>query len=470
MITKTLNESSISAEVREFVKLAVPLAGAQVAQALVGFVDTLMMGHLGTESLAAGGLAASAFQFVLNTTSGIVMSVSPLVAEAYGAGQKSQIEKIARQGLWLSLIIGIPMMFVISHLNGVMLHLGQSERTVMLADGYLDYILWGFVPAIGFAMLRGYVAALSQARPVMLIVVLGTIVNISGNYVLGYGKFGFPRMELAGLGLASGLSFWVMFLALFLYTYTNPTLKEYRFWREFHRIRPQLLWQLVGVGAAIAVTIAVEYGLFTAVTFLMGAVGTETLAAHQTVYQTIFLLFMVPLGMSYAVTVRVGQWLGQHDRIGTRRAGFVSIAAAAAFMSTTAIGLLLFRHQVIGIYLDANDPEALSVINLAIPMLMIAALAQFLDGIQRVAMGALYGLQDTRIPMILSVLTFWGVGLASGYILGFPMKLGGAGLWTGQSIGVAVAGILFLWRFSSITSPKRFSQLKPSTASAHHPL
>jgi multidrug resistance protein, MATE family len=227
MVTKTLIRSGIGIEVQEFVKLAVPLAGAQVAQAVVGFVDTLMMGHLGAESLAAGGLASSVLQLVLNTTSGIVMSVSPLVAEAYGGGRKTQVEQIARQGLWLSIIIGIPMMLVISHLNSAMIHLGQSEQTVMLADSYLDYILWGFFPAIGFAMLRGYVSALSQARPVMAIVVLGTIVNIIGNYVLGYGKFGFPRMELAGLGLASGLSFWVMFLALFLYTCKNATLREY---------------------------------------------------------------------------------------------------------------------------------------------------------------------------------------------------------------------------------------------------
>jgi MATE family multidrug resistance protein len=207
MVTKTLAKSNIKTEVWEFIKLAAPLAGAQVTQAAVGFVDTLMMGYLGAESLAAGGLASSIFQLVLNTASGLVMSVSPLVAEAYGAGRKTLVEQIARQGLWLSLLLGIPMMLFIEHLNSVMIHLGQSEQMVMLADGYLDNILWGIFPALGFAMLRGYVSALSQARPVMIIVIFGTLVNIIGNYVLGYGKYGFPRMELAGLGLASGLSF-----------------------------------------------------------------------------------------------------------------------------------------------------------------------------------------------------------------------------------------------------------------------
>ena len=467
MVAKTLDKPGIQLETREFVKLAVPLAGAQVAQALVGFVDTLMMGHLGAESLAAGGLAASVFQLVLNTCSGVVMSVSPLVAEAYGAGHKRQVEQIARQGLWLSLLLGIPMMLVISHLDAVMIRLGQTEQTVRMADGYLDYILWGFVPALGFAMLRGYVSALSQARPVMMIVLLGAIANITGNYVLGYGKFGFPRLELVGLGLASGLSFWLMFIALLLYIRRNQTLRAYPFWCQLHRLRPQLLGQLVVIGFSIAVTIAVEYGLFTVVTFLMGILDTETLAAHQTVYQTVFLLFMVPLGMSYAVTVRVGQWLGQRDRLGTRQAGYVSVVAAAIFMALTAIALLVFRRQVIGIYLDINDPAAVGVINLAIPMLIIAALAQFLDGVQRVAMGALYGLQDIRTPMILSVVTFWGIGLTSGYLLGFSMGLGGIGLWIGQSIGVACAGLIFLWRFHHLTSKDRFGRLQPGNP-VHH--
>ncbi|MGD1899881.1 MAG: MATE family efflux transporter [Phormidesmis sp.] len=468
MTTTTIKRSGINLEIREFLKLAVPLAAAQVAQAVVGFVDTLMMGHLGAQSLAAGGLASSVFQLVLNTTSGFVMAVSPLVAAAYGAKQHKQIERIARQGLWLSVLIAVPMMVVISHLDNVMLRLGQVQQTVNLADGYLDYILWGFFPAIGVAMLRGYVSALSQARPVMVIVVLGTFANVIGNYVLGYGKFGFPRMELEGLGLASGLSFWFMFLALFLYICKNQTLKQYPFWRELHRIRLKVLGQLLVVGVSIAVTIAVEYGLFTAVTFMMGNLDTTTLAAHQTVYQTVFLLFMVPLGMSYAVTVRVGQWVGQRDRQRTRQAGYVGIAAAAIFMGLTAIGLLVFRRSIIGIYLDASDPETLNVIKLAIPMLGIAALAQLLDGIQRVAMGSLYGLQDTRAPMLLSIVTFWGVGLASGYILGFIMGFGGMGLWIGQSIGVAAAGLIFLQRFHSLTSEKNFAKIKWDKLRSHH--
>jgi MATE family multidrug resistance protein len=406
--------------------------------------------------LAAGGLASTIFQLFLNTASGIVMAVSPLVAEAYGAGRKTQIEQIARQGLWLSLFLSIPMMFVIGHLDTVMLFLGQPAPIVALGDNYFNFILWGILPALGFAMLRGYVSALSQAHVVTVIVVIGTLFNITGNYILGFGKFGFPRMELAGLGLASGLSFWLMFLIFLIYILKHPQLKEYRFLQDLYRLRLQILQRLMAIGVAIAVTIALEYGLFAVVTFFMGILGTEVLAAHQTVYQTMYIVFMVPLGMSYAVTARVGQWFGQQDLRGARRAGYVSIAVAAVFMILTAITLVMYRQQVIGIYLDIHNPENANVLTLAVPMLIISALAQLLDGVQRVAMGALYGLQDTRIPMLLSGFAFWGVGLISAYLLGFPLGLGGVGLWTGQSIGVAVAGVIFVWRFHRLTAQRGY--------------
>lgn len=452
MVSKMLVKSNIRTEIQEFLKLAVPLASAQVAQAATGFVDTLMMGHLGQQSLAAGGLAATTFGLLLTTASGVVMAVSPLVAEAYGAGRKTQIEQVTSQGLWLSLLLGIPMMFLIGHLNSIMIHLGQAEMTVALADRFLDFILWGMFPALGFAVLRCFVSALSQAHLVTIIVIVGTLFNVIGNYVLGYGKFGFPRMELAGLGLSSAFSLWAMFLALLVYTLKHQQLKKYRFLQDLHRPRPQILQKLLWIGIPIAANIALEYGLFVVVTYLMGLLGTEVLAAHQTVYQTVYLIFMVPLGMSYATTVRVGQWLGQQNLEGARRAGYVSVSVAAVFMALMVIVLLAHPQQVIGLYLDIRNPENANVLKLAVPMLMIAALSQLLDGVQSTATGALYGLQDTRVAMLLSLLAFWGVGLTSGYLLGFHFGLGGVGLWVGQSIGVAIAGVIFVWRFHKLTS------------------
>ncbi|KAB8317241.1 MATE family efflux transporter [Tolypothrix campylonemoides VB511288] len=458
-MTSMLIKSNIRTEIWEFLQLAVPLASAQVAQSATGFVDTVMMGALGQETLAAGGLASLTFVMLMNTASGVVMGVSPIVAEAYGAGRKTRIEQVTSQGLWLSLLLAIPMMFLIGHLDSFMSQLGQAQTTVVLANQYLDMILWGLFPALGFAMLRGVVSGLSQARPVMMIVIMGTLFNIVGNYVLGFGKFGFPRMELAGLALASVLSLWGMFLALVVYTFKHQQLKTYRFFQDLHRLKPGILRELVWIGVPIGVSVALESGLFTVVTYLMGVLGVDVLAAHQIVLQTIIVIFMVPLGMSFATTARVAQWLGQQNLEAARRSGYVSIAVAAVFMALTAIALLTHPQQVIGLYLDIRNPENANVVKLAMPMLTISAFAQLLDGVQKTAMGALYGLQDTRVPMLLSLPTFWGVGLTTGYFLGFHLGLGGVGLWIGQSIGVAIAAGVFVWRFYKLTTLKKFGKL-----------
>lgn len=446
-MTSTLISSPLRTEIKKFLQLAVPLASAQVAQSLTGFFDTIMMGRLGAATLAAGGLASLTFFAILNIAAGIVMAVSPLVAEAYGAGKKTRIEKLARQGFWLVLLLSIPIMLAIARLDAIMLQLGQAQTTVTLANTYLEIILWGFFPALGFAMLRGVVSGLSQARPVMFIVVIGTIFNISGNYVLGFGKFGFPRLEMAGLAIASVLALWGMLIALVVYLLKHPQLKTYRIFAQLHKIKPAIIWQLSKIGGPIGIFIALEVGLFTIVTYLMGALGTEVLAAHQIVFQTILVIFMIPLGMSYATTVRVGQWLGQKNLAGIRRSGYLSIGIGLGFIILVTIAMLLFPQAIVGIYLDLNDPANTQVITLALPMLTIATLSQIPDVIQKIAYGALQGLKDTRVPMLLSLPAFWGVGLSLGYILGFPLGWGGTGLWLGHLIGMAIAAMLFLIRF-----------------------
>ena len=445
-------KSNIRNEIQGFLQLAVPLTSAQVAQSATGFADSIMMGHLGAEILAAGGLAALTFQMFLAVATGVVMGVTPLIAQAFGAGHKTRIQQIARQGMLLSIILSIPIMLMVASLDSLMGKLGQSVTTVTLANQYLDIILWGFFPALGFGMLRGVLSGLSQARPVMVIMIGGTVINIAGNYILGFGKFGFPRMELAGLGLSSAISLWLMFLALVLYIIGHKQLQTYRIFADLHRVRPRILWELVVIGAPMGIAIAFEYGLFTVVSFLIGTLGTDVLAAHQIVLQTGMVIFMVPLGMSYATTARVGQWLGQKNIGGAKQSWYVSISIAAVFMMLTGIMLLTHPQQVIGLYLDVNNPENANTLKIATSILTVAALVQVFDGVQKTTMGALYGLQDTRIPMLLNIAVFWGIGLTSGYLLGLHFGFGGVGLWIGQSIGVVVAAGVFIWRFRKLTA------------------
>jgi multidrug resistance protein, MATE family len=442
-------QNRLQIEVREFFKLAVPLASAQVTQSATGFADTVMMGRMGADVLAGGGLAAIVFLAIMTATSGIVMGVSPLIAEAFGAGQKTRIQEVARQGLWLAILVSIPMMIFTAHLDSWMSHAGQTETTVKFANIYLDIMLWGLFPAVGFAALRATVSALSQARPVMFIVVTGTAFNIVWNYILGFGKFGFPQMGLAGLALASVMTLWGMFLALVLYVFINPRLKNYRIFQELHRLRPRILWELVWVGVPIGLFSGLETGFFMVIMFWMGTLGTEALAAHQIVFQTIMVVFMVPLGISYATTVRVGQWLGRKDFVGVQQAAWVSMGMSTTFMFGVSIALLLFPKQTIGIYLDLQNPDNAAIIAQAVPLLVIAAIAQVLDGFQKAVYGSLQGLQDTQVPIVLNVLGYWGFGLSACYGLGFTLGLGSKGLWIGQSVAIAVVAGLFLWRLRS---------------------
>lgn len=463
MLSTTMR-SPLKAEIREFLKLAVPLASAQVAQSATGFADTVMMGRMGAEVLAAGGLAALIFISTMTATSGVVMGISPLVAEAHGAGQTTRIQRVARQGLWLAGLAAIPAMIIVGHFDRWMMQAGQTETTVRLADTYLDIMLWGLFPVIGFAALRALISALSQARPVMTIVIAGTVFNIVGNYILGFGKFGFPEMGLAGLALASVIAQWGMFIALALYVAVHPKLRIYRFFGELHRLRPRVLWQLIWVGAPIGAFSGLETGFFLVTTFWMGTFGTEALAAHQIVFQTIAVVFMVPLGISYATTVRVGQWLGRQDFDGIKQAAWVSVGMSTLFVLSVSIAFLLFPEQIVGIYLDVQNPDNAAVIALALPLLIIAAIAQTLDGLQKAVYGSLQGLQDTQVPMLLNVLGYWGVGLSVGYVLGFQLNMGSRGLWIGQSAAIAVVAVLFIWRLRQLVVQQRLGRQSRSLA------
>lgn len=439
-------KSPIYTEARELLHLAIPLASAQVAQAATGFVDIVMMGWLGQETLAAGGLAATTFSSLLITLTGIMIGVSPLVATAYGAGNHSRIKELTQQGIWLCLIISLAMMFLLKHFDLLMIHLGQSAEVVAIAKTYLDVILWGFFPALLFALLKSVMSSVSQPRSIMAIVIGGTIFNAIGNYVLGFGKFGFPNLGLAGIATASALAQWVMVACLLIYISRNSQLRIYQFFKNLHHSTPEVMGELLWIGVPVSVSFALEIGLFTITTYMMGALGTEVLAAHQIVFQTIAIIFMIPLGMSFATTIRVGQLQGLADLTGIKRSAYVSMTLGGVFMIIMAIALLLFPNSIISLYLDIHDPANTPVIALVLPMLAIAALSQILDGVQTAAAGTLRGLQDTRIPVLLSLASFWGVGITSGYIMGFSLGWGGAGLWTGQLLGVAMAALFFILR------------------------
>jgi MATE family multidrug resistance protein len=449
-VTYALSKSRVIAEIKECLLLAVPLAGAQLSQAATTFVDTVMMGTLGSQIIAAGALGAATFFLLLNIGSAIVSAVSPLAAEAYGGGRVEQVGRVVRQGLWLSVILAVPVTLLIWHSGTLLGLMGQEPENIALAEGYLRAIAWGYFPGLGFAVLRSFVSALSRTRPVIVTMICGTLFNVAVNYVLAFGKFGLPALGLAGLGWASTLSLWGMFVALAIYILSQPQLRVYGAFANLHQFDGKIFWELVRVGVPIGVLAGVEGGFFAFATLLMGQLGTVTLAAHQIALQSAVVTFTISLGISMAATVRVGQLIGQENPKGARLAGFVSIGMAAVFMGIMGIVFWIVPGTIVSLYIDTADPANAAVVSLAKTLLGVAAMFQLVDGVQVTAAGALRGLKDTKIPLLIGILAYWAVGLTCGYTLGFVLGWGSVGLWWGFAIGLAVAAGVLTWRFGKM--------------------
>lgn len=438
----------LKTEIRDSIALSIPLAAAQFAQASTGFVDTVMMGWMGPETLAAGGLATALFMAIWVGGLGLTNGVTALMAEAYGAQQSDRMTQILHQGLLLALLLSLPAMLVLLQGETLMRHAGQPIATAHLAQSYLRVIAWAYFPAIVFVMLRGVASSMNSPRIPMVISIGGLVFNALGNYVLGFGHWGFPVMGLTGLAIASAMSHGLMALSLLLYLFFHHQFQELL--RHQFRFNFHLLWQLFKLGLPIGISFLAEAGLFSVTTFLMGNFGVSVLAAHQIVFQTIAIIFMLPLGVSYATTIRVGQALGKQDWAGIKRSAFVGMALGGGIMAIAATLVISFPTIFIRLYLDLSLPTNQALVPIATSLFTIAALAQILDGIQTTAAGALRGLQDTRVPMVLSFIAFWMVGLTMGCGLAFGLGLGGAGLWMGQSIGLTMAAILFVIRFLTL--------------------
>jgi len=262
-----------------------------------------------------------------------------------------------------------------------------------------------------------------------------------------FGRLGFPALGLAGTGWASTIVFSCLFGALALLVHRMPPFAEHQVFARIRTPDPTYLWELLRIGVPMGTSRGIESSLFLVTTVLMGTVGTTALAAHQVALQCAAFTFMVPLGIGMAGSVRVGQAAGAADAAGVQRAGAVAMGLAVVFMGATAVCFLLFPRSIVGLYLDLSAAENAPVVRLAIELLGVAAVFQVVDGLQVAAHGALQGLKDTRVPMGIAALTYWGVGLTTGYFWGIQGSGGPHGLWWGLVLGLAAAAVLLVWRF-----------------------
>lgn len=443
--------ASLGAEIRATIALAAPLALTQLGQVAINTTDVLFLGRLGAGSLAAATLAIALFHVMLVSCIGVAMATSPLVAQALGARQPRRARRVVRQGLWVTLAITLPGVGVLWMTDDILVLIGQDPELAARAQTFMHTLCWALPFGVGLIVMRNFVTAFERTMPIMTVMGVGVAVNTLLNWLLVFGNWGFPRLEMAGSGLASTLVNAAMFAALAAYASVRPPFRRYAVLNRFWRPDWAIFREILKVGLPIGGMLLMEVGLFAGAAFLMGWIGAAEVAAHQIAIQIASTSFMVPLGISMAATVRVGLAIGAGDLAAARRAGFVACAIGACFMVCCALLFWLAPHFLTGLFLSADDAAAPPVLALAATFLMMAAVFQLADGLQVIGAGALRGLNDTRMPMLFAVLGYWAVGFPCCILIGFGLGWGGIGVWAGLALALLVVATLMVCRFERLS-------------------
>jgi multidrug resistance protein, MATE family len=438
-------------ELAETLKLAAPLAVSQLSQIAMMTTDLALLGRLGDHVVAAAALAHTVLFIAFTLGMGPVSAVAPLASQAFGARNPRFVRRSLRVGLWAAVLAGIPLTALQFWGEDILLALGQEPRSAELAARYLLGLCWCMVPAWMFMALRNFMSAVNRPEPALWITIAAIPLNAVLAYALIYGEFGMPRLDVLGAGLATTIVNTFMCVAAIWIAYTQRPFKKYRVLGRFWRFDWQLFKQLLVIGVPISGAFLLEYGLFAAAALMMGSISTSAVAAHQIALQTAAILYMVPFGISMAATVRVGHAVGRRDAQATWRAGVTAMLLATAFMVIMTIAIAFTRHAIPVLYLGSGTEANAETIALAATLLVVGATFFVSDGAQSVIAGALRGLNDTRVPLLIAGFSFWVVGFSASYVLGFTLGYGAIGVWVGLSLGTGLFAVLLLWRFRALT-------------------
>ena len=434
-------------EIRGTLALAIPLALAQLAQIAINTTDVVMMGWLGRDDLAAGTLGGNLLFPTFLFGMGIVTATAPMMAQALGGRQYRAIRRTARQGFWVALAYAVPMGLMLWNIEQVFALFDAADASTTLAQAYLRAAVWSLLPGLWIVVLRSFVSAHSRPRSVLVVTIVGVGVNALGNYTLMFGNFGFPALGVVGAGVSTSIVNTVMFIVLMAFVLQDRRFKRYyllvRFWRsDWPRFR-----EILRLGMPIGLAILAESGMFAAGSILMWMIGTNELAAHGIALQCAAVAFMVQLGISHAATVRVGLAAGRGDPGGVHRAGWVALGLGGVY-SIIPIALFWFMPwTLLDLFLDFDQPGNLELAEVAVAFLGVAAIFQFVDGVQVIAVGNLRGLKDTRVPMVIAAIGYWPIGFTVGALLGLTTPMGGTGVWIGLACGLAFVAVVATHRF-----------------------
>ena len=428
-------------------RLAGPLIINNLAIAGMQFADAVMAGSIGARELAAVAVGGSVWFLGFTMCLGLMMAISPIAARHYGAGNPALIGRYTRQALWLAAVLGISYIALIyACVDPALAYVGVSEEFRDITSSYSKIIVLGAPAICAFLAFRFTTEGIGETKPIMYTSIVALVCNVFLNWVFMFGNLGAPEMGAPGAAVASATTMGVIMLVLGSYLYLHPRYRALEIFVRMAPMRMAVLREILVLGTPIAITVTAEAGLFAAVSIMMGTRGTEITAAHQIAINFASTMFMVPLALSAATTVRVGQALGAGYPADARYAGYTGIMMSGVFMACSALFLLIFRDAVVSLY--TSDPTVKAI---AISMLLMAAVFQVADGIQIGAAGALRGFKDTAVPMLLNMFSYWVLAFPLAYLAAVVYRSPPSYIWGGFVIGLSVAALLLTGRYNAVS-------------------
>jgi len=433
-------------EARQLLALAIPVILAQVAQTAMGFVDTIMAGAVSATDMAAVAVGTSIWLPAILFGHGLLLALTPTVAQFNGSGRRERIAEQVRQGYWLALAVALLIMVVLWN-AGYLIHAMHDidPQLAAKAEGYLHALLWGAPGYLFFQVARNQCDGLSKTKPAMLLGFLGLLVNIPLNYIFIYGHFGMPALGGVGCGVATASVYWVMFMVMRFWLKRMASMRDIRMNSRWSPPSRVILSRLFTLGLPVALALFFEVTLFAVVALLVSPLGIVKVAGHQIALNFSSLMFVLPLSLGVATTIRVGYRLGQGSTEQARVAAWTGQGVGISMAAITAIFTITFREHIAALY--TANPE---VITLAAQLMLLAAIYQFSDSIQVIGSGILRGYKDTRSIFFITLIAYWVLGLPVGYILALTdwvvPQLGPAGFWCGFIVGLTSAAVMMIWR------------------------
>jgi MATE family multidrug resistance protein len=437
---------SFGHDVRQSIRLSLPLIAANIVQASSGFLGTLMIAHLGRDNLAAMALGVSVYFSLVVFLFGLLSSIGVMVAQNYGAKNQAGMELSFSQGSILALISCVPMILILWFAPVIFSWSGEPYHISQIATSYLHAMVLCVVPLSMLVSMEQFLIGMSRTGLVLWISLAEVPFEILFSYAFIFGRFGLPKCGIAGLGYGFALVFLLTAVGLAIFLCRSKLYQRYKLFSGLIRFKAEYFFELLRVGWPVGCMQVIEVVLLSILAFMMGRVNSDALAANRIARQFLIMGLMFVFAVSQVATVQVGQAVGRKDKLGISRAILANLVFGCSVTFAISACYILFARDFIGLDVNINDPRFATLTHYATVFLAFAAVSQVFDTLRFIAIGALRGLKDTRVPMYISIITFWFIALPLSWVLCFPLGFDGNGLWIGLLIGVLIGAVVLLVR------------------------